>query len=116
MNIPFGFRLAFSIAIPVLIVNRGYKKKSLNLSGALSSLIVGFLLTFANFCFFSALFAFFVSGSFLTKLKADVKRNIEWDFKEGQWNFSSLDFELGVYATVQLVKYIKLQGYPEWGY
>ena len=85
MNTPFGFRLAFSIVIPVLIVNRGYKKKSLNLSGALSSLIVGFLLTFANFCFFSALFAFFVSGSFLTKLKADVKRDIEYDFKEGLW-------------------------------
>jgi hypothetical protein len=83
MNIPFGVRLAFSIAVPLLIVNRGYKKKSLNFSGALSSLVVGFLLTFTNLCFFSALLAFFVSGSFVTKLKADVKRDIEYDFKEG---------------------------------
>ncbi|CAB3998820.1 Transmembrane 19 [Paramuricea clavata] len=83
MNIPLAVRLAFSIAVPLLIVNRGYKKKSLNLSGALSSLVVGFVLTFTNFCFFSALLAFFVSGSFVTKLKADVKRNIEYDFKEG---------------------------------
>ncbi len=85
MNIPFGVRLAFSIAVCLLIVNRGYKKKSLNFSGALSSLIVGFLLTFTNLCFFSALFALFVSGSFVTTLKSDVKRNIECDFKEGKW-------------------------------
>lgn len=83
MAIPFGVRLAFSVTVPLLIVNRGYQKKSLNLSGALFSLIVGFLLTFSNFCFFAALFAFFLSGSFVTKLKSDVKRKIEYDFKEG---------------------------------
>jgi hypothetical protein len=29
-----------------------------------------------------------VCGSFVTKLKADVKRNIEYDFKEGVWCFN----------------------------
>lgn len=83
MSISVTVRLAVAFIIPLLITSRGYKKKSLNFSGALSSLIVGFLLTFTNFCFFSALLAFFTSASFVTKLKADVKRKIECDFKEG---------------------------------
>lgn len=83
MNFPFGLRLAVSIVMPLLIVNYGYKKKSLSLSGAFSSLVVGFLLTFSNLCFFSSLLAFFVLASCVTKLKADLKRKIEDDFKEG---------------------------------
>ena len=83
MNVPFGVRLAMAIAMPLLIVNRGYKKKSLSFSGACSSLVVGFLLTFSSLCFFSSLFTFFVLASCVTKLRADVKRNIEYDFKEG---------------------------------
>ena len=46
MNVPFGVRLAMAIAMPLLIVNRGYKMKSLSFSGACSSLVVGFLFPF----------------------------------------------------------------------
>ena len=48
MNVPFGVRLAMAIAMPLLIVNRGYKMKCLSFSGACSSLVVGFLLTFST--------------------------------------------------------------------
>lgn len=106
MSIPFGVRLSVSIAMPLLIVNRGYKKKSLSLSGAWSSLVVGFLLTFSNLCFFSALFAFFVLASCVTKLKADVKRNVEDDFKEGgQRNWVQVMCNGGI-ASVAAVFYL----------
>ncbi|XP_068633477.1 transmembrane protein 19 [Battus philenor] len=72
-----------SCFIPLFICVYGYKKKSLNCSGALFAFLVGFVLTLANLCFFVDLLVFFVTSSKATKLKSNMKKKIEADFKEG---------------------------------
>ncbi|XP_061715949.1 transmembrane protein 19 [Cydia pomonella] len=69
--------------IPIMIAFYGYRKKSLNLSGAILGFFVGFVLTLSNFCFLATLFTFFVTSSKATKFRPHLKRKIEEDFKEG---------------------------------
>ncbi|KAI8436666.1 hypothetical protein MSG28_010154 [Choristoneura fumiferana] len=66
-----------------MIAFYGYQKKSLNLSGALFGIVVGFVLTLSNFCFLATLLTFFTSSSKATKFRPHLKRKIEEDFKEG---------------------------------
>ncbi|XP_072949104.1 transmembrane protein 19 [Epargyreus clarus] len=80
--IPPGRWLA-SCFIPILIAVYGYKKNSVNLSGALLGSVVAFILTLSNFCFLADLFTFFLSSSKATKFRPHLKRKIEEDFKEG---------------------------------
>ncbi|XP_069484354.1 transmembrane protein 19 isoform X2 [Ambystoma mexicanum] len=77
------WRWLFSVIIPLMIASRGFRKKSLDHSGALGGLIVGFILTVANYSFFSALLTFFATSSILTKWKSDVKKRIDSEYKEG---------------------------------
>ncbi|XP_066266790.1 transmembrane protein 19-like [Branchiostoma lanceolatum] len=77
------WRLLFAIIAPMFITIRGLKKQSLDMSGALTGFVVGFVLTVSNLCFFSCLLAFFGISSWATKYKAEKKRVLEEDFKEG---------------------------------
>ncbi|KAM4838916.1 transmembrane protein 19 isoform X1 [Urocitellus parryii] len=77
------WRWLFSVVVPVLIVSNGFKKKSLDYSGALGGLVVGFILTIANFSFFTSLLMFFLSSSKLTKWKGEVKKRLDSEYKEG---------------------------------
>ncbi|NXN69715.1 TMM19 protein, partial [Himantopus himantopus] len=77
------WRWLFSILIPLMIATQGFKKKSLDHSGALGGLVVGFILTVANYSFFTSLFVFFVTSSKLTKWKKDIKKQIDSEYKEG---------------------------------
>lgn len=61
----------------------GYKKKSVNASGAVFGIIVALLLTVASPVYLVTLAAFFFSSSKATKYRQDVKRKIEKDFKVG---------------------------------
>ncbi|KAJ7411411.1 Transmembrane protein 19 [Pitangus sulphuratus] len=53
------------------------------LKDSVSGLVVGFILTVANYSFFSSLFVFFVTSSKLTKWKKDIKKQIDSEYKEG---------------------------------
>ncbi|XP_053835134.1 transmembrane protein 19 isoform X2 [Vidua macroura] len=77
------WRWLFSVLVPLIIATQGFKKKSLDHSGALGGLVVGFILTVANYSFFSSLFVFFVTSSKLTKWKKDIKKQIDSEYKEG---------------------------------
>ncbi|NXR82642.1 TMM19 protein, partial [Pycnonotus jocosus] len=77
------WRWLFSVLVPLIIATQGFKKKSLDHSGALGGLVVGFILTVANYSFFSSLFVFFVTSSKLTKWKKDRKKQIDSEYKEG---------------------------------
>ncbi|OBS82259.1 hypothetical protein A6R68_23749 [Neotoma lepida] len=77
------WRWLFSVVVPVLIACNGFKKKSLDHSGALGGLVVGFILTIANFSFFTSLLMFFLSSSKLTKWKGEVKKRLDAEYKEG---------------------------------
>ncbi|XP_065718757.1 transmembrane protein 19 isoform X1 [Patagioenas fasciata] len=77
------WRLLFSVLVPLVIATQGFKKKSLDHSGALGGLVVGFILTVANYSFFTSLLVFFVTSSKLTKWKKDIKKQIDSEYKEG---------------------------------
>ncbi|XP_048463881.1 transmembrane protein 19-like [Rhincodon typus] len=77
------WRWLFSVFVPLIIASHALKKQSLDRSGAIGALIVGFILTIANLSFFSSLLTFFVSSSKLTKWKAEAKKRLDPDYKEG---------------------------------
>ncbi|XP_067855542.1 transmembrane protein 19 isoform X1 [Heptranchias perlo] len=77
------WRWLFSVLVPLIITSHALKKKSLDRSGAIGALIVGFILTIANFSFFAALLTFFVSSSKLTKWKGEAKKRLDAEYKEG---------------------------------
>nr|XP_045007671.1 transmembrane protein 19 isoform X2 [Jaculus jaculus] len=47
------------------------------------ALVVGFILTIANFSFFTSLLMFFLSSSKLTKWKGEIKKRVDSEYKEG---------------------------------
>ncbi|XP_061180343.1 transmembrane protein 19-like [Saccostrea echinata] len=77
------WRWMIAILAPVVIATWGLKKKSLDRTGVIAGLVVGFILTISNFCFFTSLLTFFVMGSKVTKFKAEQKRKMEHNYKEG---------------------------------
>ena len=83
MDIHFLVRAAFAVLSCLVIVRYGLKKKSLDLSGAVASVVVGFILTLSNLCFFASCVTFFLTSSKLTRFKSDVKEKVEDDFKKG---------------------------------
>ncbi|XP_050537994.1 transmembrane protein 19 isoform X2 [Daktulosphaira vitifoliae] len=72
-----------STFIPLFIAVFGYLKKSLNLSGALLGIFVGFVLTLSSYTFLACLLTFFVTSSRATKFRSKAKKKLEDDFKEG---------------------------------
>lgn len=77
--------------IPIMLALYGYRRKSVNLSGALLGLIVGFVMTLTSYCFLMNLLMFFLSSSRATKFRAHMKSKLEDDFKEGCYLFMSFD-------------------------
>ncbi|XP_066490082.1 transmembrane protein 19 [Tiliqua scincoides] len=77
------WRWLLSILIPLIIACQGFKKKSLDHGGAIGGLVVGFILTVANFSFCIALLMFFITSSKLTKWKKEVKKQIDSEYKDG---------------------------------
>jgi uncharacterized membrane protein len=75
--------LAYATALNGFIAYGGYRKKSLNASGALTGFVVGMLHACAGWSPITLLFLFFVSSSAATKRGQKRKRKLEADFKEG---------------------------------
>ncbi|XP_048357895.1 transmembrane protein 19 [Sphaerodactylus townsendi] len=102
------YRWLFSILIPLMIASRGFKKKSLDHGGAIGGLLVGFVLTVANYSFFTALLMFFVTSSKLTKWKGEVKKKIDSEYKDGgQRNWVQVFCNGGVPAELALLYMIE---------
>ncbi|XP_052241522.1 transmembrane protein 19-like [Dreissena polymorpha] len=76
-------RFLIALLAPYFIARWGLHRKSLDQSGAIAGCVVAFFLTVSNLCFFSALLAFFISGSKVTKFRGQLKKRQEEDFKEG---------------------------------
>lgn len=83
MDLYFFIRAGFAFSSSFVIVRRALLNKSLDSSGAIAAFVVGFVLTITNLSFFASLIVFFLSSSKLTKFRADFKREVEDDFKEG---------------------------------
>lgn len=81
----------------------GYKRKSVNMSGAIFGIIVAIILTIASPVYLVTLAAFFFSSSKATKYRQDVKKKIEKDFKVGgQRNWMQVLCNGGVGAFLAL--------------
>ncbi|CAO1426985.1 unnamed protein product [Diamesa hyperborea] len=76
-------RAFLSTLVPFFLGIYGYKRKSINKSGAFSGVIVALFLTIASPVYMVTLGAFFFSSSRITKYRSDVKEKIEKDFKVG---------------------------------
>ncbi|XP_024081465.1 transmembrane protein 19 isoform X3 [Cimex lectularius] len=72
-----------STLAPMLVVSWGLKKKSLNKSGAIVGLFIGFILTLSNYGFMLSLIVMFITSSQATKFKSKLKKRLEVDHKEG---------------------------------
>mmetsp|Transcript_37969 Transcript_37969/g.72791 ORF Transcript_37969/g.72791 Transcript_37969/m.72791 type:complete len:438 (+) Transcript_37969:122-1435(+) len=76
-------RCLLGTVFALAIAGGGYKKKSLDISGAVSAFFVGWISCSASFAFGLTLIAFFVSSSVLTRVGPKVKRKTDQEFKEG---------------------------------
>eukprot|EP00079_Xenopus_tropicalis_P033787 XP_017947558.1 PREDICTED: transmembrane protein 19 isoform X2 [Xenopus tropicalis] len=102
------WRWLVSVLTPIIIVWHGIKKRSLDNSGALGGLLVGFILTIANYSFFSALLTFFFISSKLTKWKGEVKKCYDSEYKEGgQRNWVQVFCNGGLPAELALLYMIE---------
>ncbi|XP_029035384.1 transmembrane protein 19 isoform X1 [Osmia bicornis bicornis] len=77
------WRWLTAVVIPIFMALWGLKRKSVDVSGAVLGLFMGFILTLTSFCHLACLFAFFVTSSKATKFRAHQKRKLEADFKHG---------------------------------
>ncbi|XP_051911877.1 transmembrane protein 19 isoform X3 [Hippocampus zosterae] len=103
------WRWLFSILVPVVLTIRALKRRSLDASGALGALFVGFVLTMANLSFFSSLLAFFITSSKLTRWGAAQKKKMDADFKEGgQRNWVQVFCNGGVPTQLALLYMIEV--------
>lgn len=103
------WRWLFSILVPLLLTLRAVNKRSLSGSGALGALLVGFVLTMANFSFFSSLLAFFITSSKLTRWGGAEKKKIDAEYKEGgQRNWVQVFCNGGVPAELALLYMIEV--------
>ncbi|KAH6754975.1 integral membrane protein of unknown function DUF92 [Perilla frutescens var. hirtella] len=86
------------------IVIRSYRKKSLDLSGALAGFIVMTIHTAVNYRFGALLLVFFATSSMLTKLGEDRKKKVDADFKEGgQRNWIQVFSNSGIATLLVLI-------------
>lgn len=103
------WRWLFSILVPLVLSVRALKRKSLDLSGALGALLVGFVLTMANFSFFSSLLTFFITSSRLTRWGGAQKKKIDAEYKEGgQRNWVQVFCNGGVPTELALLYMIEV--------
>lgn len=77
------WRWLAAVVIPIFMAFWGLKRKSVDVSGAVLGLFMGFILTLTSFVHLAGLFAFFVTSSKATKFRAHQKRKFEADFKDG---------------------------------
>lgn len=103
------WRWLFSILVPLMVTARALNRRSLDRSGALGALLVGFVLTMANYSFFSALLAFFITSSRLTRWGGAQKRKIDAEYKEGgQRNWVQVFCNGGVPTELALLYMIEV--------
>lgn len=103
------WRWLFSILVPLVVTARAVKRRSLDRSGALGALLVGFVLTMANYSFFSSLLAFFYTSSRLTRWGGAQKKKIDAEYKEGgQRNWVQVFCNGGVPTELALLYMIEV--------
>jgi uncharacterized membrane protein len=107
-------RWLFSILVPMLMMLYGYRRNSVNASGAALGLMMGIILSIANHAFLVSLATFFFTSSRATKVGQKLKKKIEIDFKEGgQRNWAQVLCNGGMGTQLALL-YLLDCGSGEW--
>ncbi|CAG8445510.1 6488_t:CDS:2 [Ambispora gerdemannii] len=77
-------RLLFGFALSICLASHGYLKKSLSTSGAAAAFFVGLGAMYNDWAVFPLLLlTFYFTGSRLTKLKAERKKQIDEEYQDG---------------------------------
>ncbi|MBA0868352.1 hypothetical protein Goshw_012209 [Gossypium schwendimanii] len=93
-----------AVVISSLVAIRSYRRKSLDLSGALAGFLVMTIHFVAGYRFGAMLLAFFFTSSMLTKVGEDKKRRVDADFKEGgQRNWIQVLYNSGIAAVLSVL-------------
>ena len=89
-RLPGGERVSTSLlrwtvclGLPPLVAWYGVRRKSLDLSGGVAAILVGFVLTVGSACFCVSLLVFFFTSSRLTRWRGREKEKYEDEHKEG---------------------------------
>jgi len=106
-------RVVASIIITALLVERGFRKKSLSASGAFAATFVGIITVLSGYRNIAVLIVFFVSSSFFTKYKNEVKALIEDNYKEGARRNWIQVVANGGFATLLALSYLNNFGIDE---
>ena len=97
-------RWFLAIFLPVYVVMKALSKKSLDLSGGLVALVIGFVLTLSSYAFTAALLVFFYSSNRLTRFRASEKRRIDESYREsGQRNWTQVICNGGIACQMSLM-------------
>eukprot|EP01096_Ripella_sp_DP13-Kostka_P002102 TRINITY_DN127_c1_g1_i1.p1 TRINITY_DN127_c1_g1~~TRINITY_DN127_c1_g1_i1.p1 ORF type:complete len:366 (-),score=144.90 TRINITY_DN127_c1_g1_i1:109-1143(-) len=75
--------VGMTVGLSVMTAVGGYKARALDRGGAVAGAVVGLLTGLAGTSSLSTLFAFFVSSSLLTRVKAQRKRQVEEGYRKG---------------------------------
>ncbi|XP_015605152.1 transmembrane protein 19 [Cephus cinctus] len=98
------WRWLAAVVIPIIFAGWGLKKKSLDFSGAVLGLFIGFVITLTSYAHVACLIAFFVSSTKATKFRADRKKKMSCDFKEcGQRNWIQVLCNGGMAAQLAIL-------------
>ena len=76
-------RWTVCLGLPPLVAWYGVRRKSLDLSGGVAAILVGFVLTVGSACFCVSLLVFFFTSSRLTRWRGREKEKYEDDHREG---------------------------------
>ncbi|KAL0314587.1 UNVERIFIED_CONTAM: protein PGR [Sesamum angustifolium] len=104
------FQPLVAAVVSAAIATRSYRKKSLDLSGAIAGFAVMTIHIAVNYRFGAVLLIFFFTSSMFTKFGEDKKRKVDADFKEGgQRNWIQVLFNSGIATLLVLIAW-KLVG------
>ncbi|KAL3752953.1 hypothetical protein ACJRO7_000364 [Eucalyptus globulus] len=104
---------AVAALVAAFVAARAYRRKSLDLSGALAGFLVMAVHIAAGYRYGAMLLVFFFSSSKLTKVGEEKKREVDADFKEGgQRNWIQVLSNSAV-ATVLVVVICTLTGWKD---
>ncbi|KAL3747553.1 hypothetical protein ACJRO7_016359 [Eucalyptus globulus] len=104
---------AVAALVAAFVAARAYRRKSLDLSGALAGFLVMAVHIAAGYRYGAMLLVFFFSSSKLTKVGEEKKRKVDADFKEGgQRNWIQVLSNSGI-ATVLVVVIWTLTGWKD---
>jgi uncharacterized protein (TIGR00297 family) len=105
---PTPLRLLTSFVVPLLFAGYGYRRGSVDTSGAIVGYLIAFILTLANAGFSLSLIVFFMLGSRVTKFKAHIKSKIEHDYhKSSRRNWLQALCNCGVAGQLAVVYLIE---------